>query len=176
MMTVPLLALALAYNWAGTGTAANMRQAPVLILLLFFAGCAPSVVSSYAIRIENRNSYHAAVQQARSLRAYLESHKGIESGVFIVPDSHYYLYKDIVGAMTTPRYLFQKEDPALVDGVINCYDGTQFFKPSILPLPELVSKLRFRRILSEDLDVPISVPMLIRKSNETWECDVYVRN
>jgi hypothetical protein len=176
MMAVPLMALALAFDWAGTRTAAAMKHAPVLLLLLFFAGCAPAVVAGYAVRFENRSTYRAAVAQSMLLRSYLNQRIGTHGGVFIVPDSHYYLYKNVLGEMTTPRYLTAMEDPSLVAGVVNCYAGTLFFGPAVLPLPELVHGQSFHRILSERSDVPFSLPMLRGKVNETWECDVYVRD
>lgn len=175
MMMVPLVALALAFNWAQTRTAAASDQAPVLLLGLFFIACAPSLIYGYAIRVVNRKSYQTAEAQAAALRSYLSAHDDQHHGIFVVPDTHYYLYKTILGEMTTPRYLSAHENPALVSGVVNCYAGTMFFGPTTLPLPELLLGQPLHLLLSKQTDVPLSLPTARSHLNETWECDVYVR-
>lgn len=174
-MAVPIMALALAFNWAGTYKVAVTKHAPALFLVLLFATSAPSAIEGYIVRFSNRNTYREAVAEAAQLRSYLSHNRGAERGVFLVPTSHYYLYKNVVGEMTTPHYLSAGEDPTEVRGVVNCYGGSLYFDPGILPLPDLVRGLPFHRILSKQADVPFSWFSLGQGRNVTWECDIYVR-
>jgi hypothetical protein len=174
-MALSLMAIALAFDWAGSRAAAPTNQAPALLLLLSFAVCAPGAVINYAIRIENRATYRAALDQASQLRSYLSQHGAIRQGVFLVPASHYYLYKSLLAKITTQSYLSAREDPSLVNGVVNCYAFTGSFSPEILSLPLFVREQPFQRILSKQSDIPFSSPMSKRLVNYTWECDVYVR-
>lgn len=174
-MALPLMAIALAFNWAGAGAAVPVYQAPALLLLLTFAVGTPGALSDYAVRIMNRDTYRNAVEQASQLRSYLNQHPALKQGVFIVPASHYYLYKNELGRITPEPYLSSREDPNQVSGVVNCYALSTALKPETLPLPRLVLGQPFHRILAKDSDVPFSLPLSTRIVNYTWDCDVYVR-
>ena len=148
-MAVALMAIALAFDWAGIRTISGIEQAPAILLVLTFVACVPDALLGYAIRLENRPSYDLALKQAESVRSYLLQHPSATNGVFIVPDSHYHLYKPLLGNMTTPRYLSSREDPSRIAGVVNCYAGTLFYGSTELPIPELAVNQPLHRLVSK---------------------------
>ena len=174
-MAVALMAIALAFDWAGIRTISGIEPAPVILLVITFVACVPDALLGYAIRLENRPSYDLALKQAESFRSYLLQHPPAANGVFIVPDSHYHLYKSVLGSMTTPRYLSSREDPSRIAGVVNCYAGTLFYGSTELPIPELAVNQPLHRLVSKDTDVRVTLFPFKQKANQTWQCDVDVR-
>jgi hypothetical protein len=176
VLTSALFPLLLGFNMAGIRTVLRNDFVIPVLLVADILCVLPSFIVRVVQSVESRASYKFALQQADTLRDYLSQHTSIHD-VVLVPATHYFLYKDVADKIYNPNYLSASHDPDQVSAVVNCYEGTKNFVPGTLPLPDFVSKLRWRE-LSAARD-PLSITLFRHKvMSRDWslECDIYVRD
>ncbi len=176
VLTCALFPILLGFNWAGVR--ASLRTSDVIpVLLIGNILCVLPMLTVRVIQLgESRLSYKYSLQQADTLREYLDQHP-LGHKVVLVPPTQYLLYKDAAKDIYNPSYLSDRQDPNDVGGVVNCYESTRNFTPGTLPLPDFVSKQRWKEI-SAARD-PLTVTLLhhkIMSRNWSMECDIYVRD
>ncbi len=174
-LTCALFPALLALNW---GRSRSDQSRTFLIPLLFAINlaCTLPAFLLYIIQMsESRPTYKYALQQADTLKHYLQQHP-LGDKVVLVPGTHYYLYKDVAHNIYNTGYLSRYENPDDVGAVVNCYEATKIFVPGSLPIPEFVSSEQWTEISSAKNSLNVSL-LHHRLMSRNWglECDIYVR-
>ena len=190
LLTRSLFPFVLALNWARSAEVLRAKQVVTLLLALNLVAVLPSLAANAVQGIENRRSYQEAKEQAQTLKSHLDE-RGLSNGVVLVPATHYYLYKQLLGNLFNPNFLDHRRflgkyynpndlsyhfDPTQVVAVVNCNTASSNFLPMTKPLPDLVSGTGLQ-VISTGKD-PVEVELFhhkLMRSNWTWECDIYSR-
>ena len=173
ILTRCLFPFALLLDWGGCRKALRNERVIEAIAILNLIVPLPELALNTLTRIESRNSYIEAKNQAVFLKDYLVAHNS-ENGVVLLPTTQYYLYKQSTQNIFDPDYLSSQHDLRQIVAIANCDTATRFTKPGEMPLPEGLDTNQFALIAPGGEAVAVTfMGHKLMSRNWTWTCDLY---